>query len=157
MLIPLALGIFVPSQPLGASAVNGDISMNAVGFNTATAYQKPPLERNILDWLREFNATSNPAVLNGQPVDVIGFVYREPGMAENQFMVARFTMSCCVADAFAIGMPVEYAEAARFTDGDWIRIQGTLQAGKFREDTAPIIQPTSVEPAELPDNAYLYS
>jgi putative membrane protein len=153
--IPLLFAL-VPSRPLGVEAITGGVSLNAVGASTVAAYEKTPLERNILDWLREFATVETPAALDDQPVDVIGFVYREPGMTESQFMVARFTLSCCVADAFAIGMPVEYADSAQLKEGDWVRIQGRLQAGLFDEQPTPIIQPDSVEVVDAPETPYLY-
>jgi uncharacterized repeat protein (TIGR03943 family) len=155
--IPLFLGVVVPSQPLTAAAVNGGISMNAIGSaSTDAAYSKPPEERNVLDWLREFNLASSPATLAGLPVDVVGFVYREPDMSAAQFMVSRFTLSCCVADAFAIGLPVFSEQAAELKEGDWVRVRGTLFVGDFRGEATPIIEPTSIEIVTAPQQPYLY-
>ena len=106
---PLLLAILIPSRALGIEAVNGGVSLSPVGISSVT---RSPLDRNILDWLREFDRAATPAQFNGSPVDVIGFVYREPLHPEDGFMIARFTLSCCVADAFPIGMPV-IAEGAR--------------------------------------------
>ncbi len=155
--IPLLLGFAVPSQPLTASAIIGSVSLNPVGASSVQAYVKPPLERNILEWLREFSNASNPAAFDSMGVDVVGFVYREPNMGKNQFMLARFTISCCVADAFAIGMPVETETASTLTDGTWIRIRGTLTSGTFKGSAVPIITPTSIDPIDTPSQTYLYS
>ena len=155
--IPLLLGAAVPSEPLGAEAISGSISLNPVGVGAPASYQPDPMQRNILDWLREFSRVSNPAALNGEQLDVVGFIYREPSMGANEFMIARFTMSCCVADAFAIGMPVVVEDAAQYETGVWVRIQGELQAGSFGGETLPIIQPESIEPVETPNTPYLYS
>jgi putative membrane protein len=158
MAMPLLFAVLLPSEPLGADAISGDLSLAPIGGVSAEArYNLPPLERNVLDWLRAFEEASNPAELNGLPVDIVAFVYREANMSANQFMAARFTLSCCVADAFAIGMPVESTNAEDFADGQWIRIQGSLQAGEFRGESVPIIIPSSIEPVEPPDNPYLYS
>jgi uncharacterized repeat protein (TIGR03943 family) len=131
--------------------------MDSVAARTASAYVRPPEERNILEWLQEFNRVNNPAQFNGLPVSVEGFIYREPDMPAGHFMVARFTMSCCVADAFAIGMPVLDAEGATWTEGTWVRIQGTLEAQPFRGELLPVIQPESITPIDVPQNPYLYS
>lgn len=157
--IPLLLGIAVPSQPLSASAITGGVSLNPVGGSTVQSYVKPPLERNILEWLREFSNTDNPAAFDGLEVDVVGFIYREPEMEANQFMVARFTMSCCVADAFAIGLPIEVEDesAASLADGTWIRVRGMLKAGTFNGEAVPIVTPTVIEPIDMPEQPYLYS
>ncbi|MGJ3238629.1 MAG: TIGR03943 family putative permease subunit [Anaerolineae bacterium] len=156
--LPLIFATMLPSQPLGADAISGSVSLNAIGgVSTEARFNIPPIERNVLDWLREFDTVTNPSELDGLPVDIIAFVYREPDLNENQFMAARFTLSCCVADAFAIGMPVETPEARDWTDGDWVRIQGTLQVDEFRGERIPIIIPTQIEPTDAPDNPYLYS
>jgi putative membrane protein len=158
MSLPLFFAVLLPSEPLGADAISGTISLEPIGGVSAEArYDLPPLERNVLDWLRAFDQASNPAELNALPVDIVAFVYREPAMSANQFMAARFTLSCCVADAMAIGMPVEAENAQDFADGQWLRIQGSLQAGEFRGETVPVIIPSSIEAVEPPENPYLYS
>lgn len=153
---PLMLAVLVPSRPLGVEAVNGGISLNPVGVNTASAFTRDPLDRNILDWLREFNGSDTPAEFNGQEVNVTGFVYREPIFLDNDFMVSRFTMSCCVADAFAIGLPVTFDEAQEFTDGQWVRVNGKLRANDFGENFVPVVYATSVEVIKEPPQPYLY-
>jgi uncharacterized repeat protein (TIGR03943 family) len=155
--LPLILAVAVPSRPLGAEAVSGGVSLEPIGVASVNSYELAPEDRNVLDWLREYARVENPAELNGLPVDVIAFVYREPGMTDTQFMAARFTVSCCVADAFAVGLPVEYADAPSLDEGAWVRVRGTLQAGEFDGERIPIIQPESVEPADQPDTPYLFS
>ena len=153
---PLLLAISIPSRPLGVEAVNGGISLNPVGVDQASTFTRHPLDRNILDWLREFGRASTPAALNGQPVDVIGFVYRQPDFADNEFMASRFTMSCCVADAYPIGMPVRFDSAQDFPTGAWVRVQGKLKASDFGDDFVPVVQASRIEIAAEPDQPYLY-
>jgi uncharacterized repeat protein (TIGR03943 family) len=157
--VPLMLALAFPSRPLGVEAITAGVSLNAVGVGNAQTFTRAPKDRNILDWLREFNRVGNPASFNGQEVDVIGFIYREATMPAGEFMIARFTMSCCVADAFAIGLPVrvDAQTAAQFATGTWVRVQGTLQAGVFNGESVPILQPTDITPTDVPASPYLYS
>ena len=152
---PLLLAILIPSRSLGIEAINGGISLSPVGVESPAAFRRSPLDRNILDWLREFNRAT-PASFNGQQVDVTGFVYREPSFAEDGFMVARFTMSCCVADAYPIGMPVSSEAAGDFNAGDWVRVTGELRAGKFGADFMPVIIASELEAIDEPAQPYLY-
>jgi uncharacterized repeat protein (TIGR03943 family) len=154
--VPLVLGTLIPSQPLSASAVGGNISIKAVAVDSAAAFSKAPKDRNVLDWLREFNTSTNPASFDGQEADVIGFVYREPTFPKNTFMVARFAITCCVADASAIGLPVLYDKAATLTDGDWVRVAGAFKAGDFRGTSVPILQVKTLDKVPQPDHPYLY-
>ncbi|MFN8527908.1 MAG: TIGR03943 family protein [Anaerolineae bacterium] len=153
--IPLLLGVLIPSRPLGASAVNGSMSTSAAVSGSMT-FSVNPLDRNVLDWLRYFAAADDVHDVDGQPADVVGFVYKEPSFGEPYFMVSRFTISCCVADASAIGVPVYFADSPDLEQGVWVRVQGTFLAGSFRDGTMPILQATSVEVVDQPAHPYLY-
>lgn len=157
--IPLLLGTLIPSRPLGADAVNGSLSMNAAPATTATTATTlniPPEKRNVLDWLRAFNTAPDYTELNGLPADVIGFIYREPSFGADQFMVARFTISCCVADASAIGLPVVWARSADLQADTWVRVRGKFQVSDFRGDSVPVLHAVSVETIPQPEHPYLY-
>ena len=153
---PLLLAVLIPSRPLGAEAVNGGISLRPVGVGSPAAFARNPLDRNVLDWLREFDRVQNPAALNSQPVDVIGFVYREPNFAADDFMAARFTISCCVADAYPIGLPVRFEGAQSFATGGWVRVQGKFTAGQFGADFVPIVHASRIDAVDEPAQPYLY-
>ena len=150
---PLLLAILIPSRALGIEAVNGGVSLNPVGV---AGVSRSPLDRNILDWLREFDRAATPAQFNGTPVDVVGFVYREPSHPEDGFMLARFTLSCCVADAFPIGMPVISIEASDLTEGEWLRVGGQLKASAFGGEFLPVVVAEAIERVDEPQQPYLY-
>jgi uncharacterized repeat protein (TIGR03943 family) len=156
--VPLVVGVLIPSVPLGANAVNGNISTRAVlnSNDSASSFSIPPERRNVLDWLRAFSAADDLTAFDHQPVDVVGFVYRETDFDEDHFMVARFTVSCCVADASALGLPVYAADSDTLEAGQWVRVQGTLIAGEFREDVLPIVQASQLEVVQQPEHPYLY-
>lgn len=152
--VPLVLGTLIPSRPLGAAAVEGDLSASSLGGDSSAAFSLPPEQRNILDWLRAFNSADDPAVFNGQTVDVVGFVYRGENDADDLFQVARFTISCCVADSVAIGLPVMWAED--LPQDTWVRVRGQLATGTINGEARPVVQPTSVEIVPQPEHPYLY-
>jgi uncharacterized repeat protein (TIGR03943 family) len=159
MAIPLVLGLIVPARPLGASAVSSrGIGLSAPdrpgAVNTLQTAQSGP--KNILDWLRDFSSNADPTAFKGQSVDVTGFVYRDPRNGAEQFWVSRFAISCCVADATAIGMLVQSASAASLKDDGWVRVTGKLAVGEFAGEQIPIIVPDQITPTEQPENPYLY-
>ena len=71
-------------------------------------------------------------------------------------MVSRFTMSCCVADAFPIGMPVSYSGASDFDAGAWVHVIGELQAAPFAGEFLPVLFADSMERVDEPEQPYLY-
>jgi putative membrane protein len=157
--LPLLFGILVPAQPLGASA----ISNRGVSTEVAVAADETERtltvvagERNVLDWVRAMSENPDPAALDGERADVIGFVYRDPRFAENQFMVARFTITCCVADALAIGLVAEADDAADLPDDSWVRVEGTFAEGALDGDAMPVLVAETVTPIEPPEHPYLY-
>ena len=150
--VPLVLGTLIPSRPLGAAAVDGDLSR--IGGDVTTAFSIAPEDRNILDWVRAFNAADDMAAFNGLPVDITGFVFRDDTFAGNQFLAARFTISCCVADSMAIGVPVVADET--YALDTWVHVRGQLRVEEFRGEERPVIHPDSIEVVEQPAHPYLY-
>jgi uncharacterized repeat protein (TIGR03943 family) len=155
--IPLVLGTLIPSRPLGAEAITGEVRTTAsAGAISVATFERPPLERNVLDWLRAFNSAASYDAIAGLPADVIGFVYTEPTFDPNTFMTARFTVSCCVADASAIGVPVYSDNAASLPHGEWVRVQGTFAVRDFRGESLPVLMASSIEVVPQPEHPYLY-
>ena len=156
--LPLILGMLIPPSPLGASA----ISTHSVGNNTGIAKSNDqllttvPSERNILDWVQAMNTNPDPAALDGQPADVIGFVYQDNRFDTDQFLLARFTITCCVADAMAIGLVVQSPEAERLTADSWVRVQGTFVEGKLGDTLTPVLMAEDIAPIQAPEQPYLY-
>lgn len=155
--IPLVLGVLFPANPLSADSVNGGISMTSVGVSNVDIEAIPSTERDIIQWLRLFEASEDLTVFNDQSVDLIGFIYDEPTFGDDHTMVVRFTISCCVADALAIGLPINTSDINIPEQGTWVRIIGILEAGVFNGNEMPIIIPQTIEPIEMPEDPYLYS
>ena len=154
---PLALGILVPSQPLGAAAVAGDISLPRGASEGAVLLAADSAQWTVIDWLRMFSSPGGGDRLQGQPADITGFVYRQEGDPDGYFVVARFLMVHCTADAYAVGMPVVWPEAQALPSDTWVRVRGTVQVGDFRGNVLPILAATSVDDrAERPKQVYLY-
>ncbi len=154
--VPLALGTLVPSLPLGARAVGGDLALDPGAFEGALIPANDSLEWTVLDWLRAFSAGSADRI-SGKDADVVGFVYRRDDDPAGSFVVMRFLMSCCSADAYAVGMPVIWSGAEALPIDSWVRVQGTVSVGSFRGQTLPILTATAVDNSiERPKQAYLY-
>ena len=163
VILPVVLGILVPPQPLGAAAMaNREINISSQPRNVLpaavrAAAQKGSLDRNLLDWLHAFSASPNAAeAFAGEPVDVVGFVYHDERLAEDQFMVNRFIVSCCVADANVVTMVVRWPAAATLEDDAWVRVEGMLQPGVFGGEPLPVLAAQRVTPVTMPDQPYLY-
>lgn len=163
--LPVLLGILIPARPLGASAVANKGLLTAPPLSRGPVsveflLDKPASSRTILDWLQLVYALEDPQPLVGEAVDVVGFVYRLPELADDQFMVGRFAMTCCVADAYAIGMLVHWPERHELPENSWVRVQGSLEISDRQTQGAGRllagIQAQAVTPVGEPDQPYLY-
>jgi putative membrane protein len=157
--LPALLGFFTPARPLGAGAIEsrgiGLLAPDRPGSETQVR-RLASGPKNILDWLREFSRNSDPGAFTGRQADVIGFVYRDPRSRPDEFWVSRFAISCCVADASALGLLVKADQSPGLKTDSWVRVVGTFKAGEFGGERIPMIVAESIEPVEQPSQPYLY-
>ena len=142
-LLPLLVGLLLPAQPLSTSALAGKgVSAAAPILNNTEARQFDLLdqERTILEWSRYFNSQLDPASYLGQKANVIGFVYHDPRLPPGKFLLSRFVIVCCTADAFALGMVVEWHESNALQNDDWVKVKGPVQAIALDGQRIPLIQ-----------------
>jgi putative membrane protein len=159
--IPLALGVLVPARPLGASAISTSGVPTSLGTapvaSVSTQFDLAPTDRNVLDWIRAFSSANNIDEFAGQSADLVGFVYRDVRFkADSQFMVARFTVSCCVADASAIGVIVESPDGAKVAQDSWVHVKGQFKVEEIDGQRAPVLIAESIETVPQPEHPYLY-
>ena len=160
MLVPLLIGVLIPARPLDSSA------FATKGFNTnsplvsadssAQLFETDAEERNILDWLKLFNYESDVSQFYGQKASVIGFVYFDKALNKNQFLVSRFVISCCAADAFALGMAVDWDQAATLKQDSWVLVKGTVNSVTLNGQVVPLIEAESVQAVPAPEQPYLF-
>ena len=158
--IPLLLGVFVPARPLDNQVIeNRGISYSAplsISDSQTVAIDQPSDSRNILDWIRAFNYSDDPAEFSGESASVVGFVYHDLRLPENQFMVGRIAVTCCVADAFAIGMVVESPNAAEMIDNRWVHVEGIIDVTSVDGWDLPLILAEEITPTDAPPQPYIY-
>ena len=158
--LPLLLGLLIPARPLGSSALaNKGLNAGAplaAASGAGAEVSLAPADRSVLDGVRAFNYAADPAVYTGQPADVIGFVYHDSALGAGEFMVSRFTVTCCAADATGIGLRVQWPEAALLEGNAWVRVRGPVQPGIYAGRPIPVIAAESVEGVTPPQQPYLY-
>jgi putative membrane protein len=156
--LPLLLGILMPAQPLGAQAVaSRELNVGGLGLGTdESVLMRAVGERNILDWLRAFGTADDPAAFDGQEATVVGFVFRDETFPADRFMVSRFILSCCVADASAIGLVVSWADSSGLPLDTWVQVQGRFQVDRLASESSPILVADRVVPTTPPNQPYLY-
>ena len=158
--LPVILGLLIPPKPLGAAALsNRDVDITAL-TSVAPPQNGSVLARqggkNILDWLIDFRQRPDPAAFTDQEAKLIGFVYRDERFNDETFMVSRFVVSCCAADAAPLGLVVRWPEAVALPTDQWVEVNGRFQPGEFEGEQMPILVADQVTSTEMPDQPYLY-
>lgn len=161
LIVPIVLGLLVRPQPLGASAlanreVNIGSSNSTMPAAVRAAQEKDNLSKNILDWLYDFQTAGDPQAFVGQEAKIVGFVFRDERLADDEFTAARFTVSCCVADASYVGLVVRWPEALSLEQDQWIEARGHFDVGTFDGRTMPILIADEVKSTAMPQQPYLY-
>jgi putative membrane protein len=157
---PLLLGLLIPARPLGASAATNKVLRNTTFLNTNPAnhaflLEIPAENRTIMDWL-QLTGIPDQTSLTGEPVNVIGFVYQDPRLAENQFLVGRFLITCCTADAFVVSMVVNWPDADTLPSNQWVQVIGKLAFEEMDGTLQPLVQADTVQKVGEPAQPYLF-
>lgn len=182
--LPVVVGLLVPPQPLGAvallnrtlnlgdweadplAAANSGAASSRAGRSAVPFPQIPPLrpesnnaaagEATPINWPTFLQQMTTPAALQDKEGELTGFVYRDGRFANNRFLLGRFVVSCCVADAMALGVVVEWPEAADFPADEWVTVHGRFQMGEFDGRSLPILIADRVQSTETPEQPYFY-
>jgi uncharacterized repeat protein (TIGR03943 family) len=154
--LPLLLGVLVPAQPLGADTLAGrGLDLTNVPLLSQQAVEGDPTDWNLLEWTTALSLQGE--ALQGEPVDVVGFVFQDERMGRDAFYVARYVITCCAADGAAAGLPVQWPDGEALPADTWVRVQGTLATITTGDElTIPAIAADSVEPVNQPETPYLF-
>ena len=158
--LPVILGLAVPPRPLGASALdNREVVMSMEDSALPASVQsaaKAAGERNMLDWWRSFQASTDYNTFTNQEATIIGFVYKNPHYGEGHFLATRFIVSCCVADAAAVGLVIRWPDSVTLEDDQWVEVSGKFVPSTLDTWKPPVLVAESVTPIETPAQPYLY-
>ncbi|MGO0062025.1 TIGR03943 family putative permease subunit [Brevibacillus fluminis] len=97
-----------------------------------------------------------PKEFEGHELETTGFVYRQPDFSDSEFVAARFTVSCCTADATVAGVLVEAQNAKAFATDSWVKIKGTLTMTSLNGSQFLMLKAERITPVKAPKTPYVY-
>lgn len=156
LLAPLLLGVLIPAAPVGSAMID-PVQLNQATRGYRQSYElsnEDSREWTLLDWMYARH-TLTPEQVQNRPVDVVGFVYRTPEQAADEFYVVRYTVSCCVADRNGVSLPVRYAGASALQNDQWVQVSGTIESRPGDGTQELLVADSSVEPVAQPKEPYL--
>lgn len=92
----------------------------------------------------------------GRQVSIGGFVYREEGMKASEFILGRFAVQCCTADALPYGVIADYPHASDYGKDEWIKITGVLGKTEYKGVTVMKLEVTKIQKIEAAADPYVY-
>ncbi|MBD2094407.1 TIGR03943 family protein [Trichocoleus sp. FACHB-591] len=113
--------------------------------------------RSLIEWVRTLNVYPEPDAYTGQKVKVQGFVIHAPELPEQYFLLSRFVITCCAADAYPVSLPVKLKESRKDYPVDtWLEIEGQMITEDLAGKRQLTIQPKSIKKIPEPKNPYDY-
>lgn len=92
----------------------------------------------------------------GKEIETKGFVYREEGMAENQAVIARFSMNCCSADAVVYGTIIEGDGVSKLKSDEWYSVSGIIDETELNKVRLPLVKVETMKKIKPLKNPYVY-
>lgn len=98
----------------------------------------------------------NVSGFKGKQIVFTGFVDREPDFKKDQVVVARYGITCCVADASVLGMMINGSSVSSLKAGEWVKVTGVLDQTTYIDTILPIIKVTAIEKTAPSKEQYVY-
>ncbi|WP_161780768.1 TIGR03943 family putative permease subunit [Tumebacillus flagellatus] len=149
------------TQPAAQESAPSDdlVDLSTVPHADGGEYEKPvhrPVGSDLpLDELM-FNILVAPEYYYNQTYQYTGFVYHPPGWPQNRLVLLRYMISCCTADATPLGVTVEWKDADKYKNDQWLTVEGTLSLREIADadEIVPIAwyQMSKKKPAVIAKN-----
>jgi uncharacterized repeat protein (TIGR03943 family) len=141
---PATLGTFSADKRSGFAGTGvaksaGDIASGELTFVDIAAAQTTPEGERAL------------AGRAGERVELIGIVTRYADTPVDEFLLTRYVVTCCVADATVAQVRVVNVTPGAFDDNEWARVSGTI----YPLGREVIVNAAEVEAVAQPERPYL--
>ena len=153
IVLPVVVVMALPPASLTSFAASRRSSFASAGFTTSVE-DLAEGELSLADVagaLRSQEAMEALVERAGSEVSFTGFVTRDPSMPADEFVLTRFLISCCVADALSVEARVVGAPPGAFENDQWVRVSGKF----YPLGGEVIVDATEVVKVPKPDKPYL--
>lgn len=123
----------------------------------ARLYQEPIIYANPSIFMEIFTAIDlylDPFI--GKTIELSGFVYRQDDFPSDQFVVARFGVTCCTADALPYGVMVTLTNAKDYPNDTWVKVKGTISKTTYQGEDIILVDVKKIQKIPEPNSPYVY-
>jgi uncharacterized repeat protein (TIGR03943 family) len=153
VLVPVVAIAALPPGTLGAYAASRRSSFIGAGFETS-AQDIASGELTLIDLAGATRSRAGMQALSeraGTEVTLTGFVVKDRGMPVDEFLLTRFIVSCCAADALSVQIRVVGAPPGKFEEDDWVEVTGSM----FPLGQDIVVQASDVVGVDRPAHPYI--
>jgi uncharacterized repeat protein (TIGR03943 family) len=155
IILPVVTVLALPPAALGGYAASRRSSLTSGSFVSSAE----DIKSGDLSLVDVSGALTSPDAMRalvqraGDDVDFTGFVTKDGGMAANEFILNRFLISCCVADALSAEVRVVGTPPGGFKTDEWVHVEGQV----YPVGKEIIVDASDVEKVKRPKHPYLGS
>lgn len=161
--------VFIPEPFAGHTALQRGVtdSLSFIRTPVITEQIQPqafraatrPEDRSLVEWVRTLAVYPEPDAYAGQKAKIQGFVLYPPTIEPGYFMVARFVITCCAADAYPVGLLVKRPEKVPETSpllapDRWVEIQGEMATETLNGQRQLVLLGNQLTPIDEPKSPY---
>lgn len=158
----LILGLIVPINPLGSTtASQKGVKFMQAGITIPASLPLPAEQAALVitdeNHVRYVTALyENTVAFIGKDISLKGFVYRPDQLPDRTFLVTRFEISCCAADAVPSGLLVEWNDSQSIKNDSWVEVHGKLATVDYLGNKLPVIKAAEIIPIKPLATPYVY-
>ena len=92
----------------------------------------------------------------GKEITFSGFIYNDKDVMGNKAVVARYGITCCIADASVLGMIVTGQNVEKLPEETWVKVTGILDKTTYKRTLFPLVKISKMEKINKPTDPYVY-
>jgi len=151
--LPVVVVLALPPATLGSFSASKRPSFSSAGFATSLddAGSGPLTLVDVA--AAQYSKAGEQALARraGEQVDLVGIVTRYADTPAGEFLLTRYIVTCCVADATTAQVRVVNVPPGKFQTNDWVQVRGPI----YPLGKQVIVNATSVEEVARPAGPYL--
>jgi uncharacterized repeat protein (TIGR03943 family) len=129
MVLPVVIVLALPPAALGSFAAARRSTLVGAGAFGSSSEAIATGRVTLIDVAGALRSRAGMRALVGRAgteVTLVGFVTRSGDMAADEFMLTRFLISCCAADALSVQVRIVGAPPGGFPADAWVRVRGRV-------------------------------
>jgi putative membrane protein len=153
MVVPVVLVLSLPAATLGTYSAGKRTTFSNAGIATAVG-DVGTGQLSLIDVAAAQTTKEGEAALAkraGETVDLVGFVMRYADTPADEFMLTRYIVTCCVADATIAQVRVVNVPPGAFTANEWVDVKGPI----YPLGREVIVNASSIAAVPRPAHPYL--